>query len=59
MNSFKHAFQGRKAGKITISVRNIENEKLIIEISDNGVGMGAKEGLKFVIVNTFSNTRVV
>ncbi len=43
VNSFKHAFQDRKSGKINISVRDIANEKLIIEISDNGVGMGAKE----------------
>tara|TARA_R110002050_G_scaffold60671_1_gene134543 strand:- start:165 stop:1193 length:1029 start_codon:yes stop_codon:yes gene_type:complete len=43
VNSFKHAFQDRKAGKINISVRNIANEKLIIEISDNGVGMNFDE----------------
>ncbi len=43
VNSFKHAFQDKKAGKINISVRNIENEKLIIEISDNGVGMNFDE----------------
>lgn len=37
-NSFKHAFVGRKEGKITVSLID-DDDCLIIQISDNGIGL--------------------
>jgi two-component sensor histidine kinase len=36
-NSFKHAFEGKNSGKITIELKNTENQTTM-KISDNGIG---------------------
>lgn len=38
-NAFKHAFIGREKGKIKIKLYRDENDLVILEISDNGVGI--------------------
>jgi len=42
-NAFKHAFQGRESGKITVHIHGEEETGLIVRIGDNGVGLPSKE----------------
>ncbi|XWN37123.1 MAG: histidine kinase dimerization/phosphoacceptor domain -containing protein [Balneola sp.] len=39
INAFKHAFSGREVGRIHVQVRNIENEKIQLKVSDDGIGI--------------------
>ncbi|MBO6623164.1 MAG: GAF domain-containing protein [Balneola sp.] len=39
INAYKHAFFDREAGTIRIRVRNIENEKIQMNLTDDGIGM--------------------
>ena len=41
-NAFKHAFPNNQAGTITISLKKLPDQKAILEISDNGVGLANK-----------------
>lgn len=41
MNSVKHAFPDGRAGKITVSLRQADDQGGILEIIDNGKGMSA------------------
>lgn len=41
-NALLHAFEGRSAPKITISARDIEQGQIMLNFSDDGVGMTAK-----------------
>jgi two-component sensor histidine kinase len=43
INAFKHAFFDRNAGTINIRVRNLANEKIQLNLSDDGVGMPVLE----------------
>jgi ligand-binding sensor domain-containing protein len=46
-NSFKHGFRTKKGAKrLTLSVREIENDTLLIQLSDNGIGRKKAEELK-------------
>jgi two-component sensor histidine kinase len=45
-NSIKHAFPGRRQGKISISLTITENEMLQFHISDNGPGSSKEDTLK-------------
>ncbi|GAL85988.1 signal transduction histidine kinase LytS [Sporocytophaga myxococcoides] len=46
-NSFKHGFRAKKGTKrLTLSVRETENDTLLIQISDNGIGRKKAEELK-------------
>ncbi len=38
-NIFKHAFKGREKGEIVIRLSKAENDKTVLTISDNGVGL--------------------
>jgi two-component sensor histidine kinase len=38
-NAIKHAFVGRSQGNIYIGAENSDNGELVVEISDNGVGI--------------------
>ena len=38
-NAFKHGFSGRSEGKICIRLQTFEEQRLVLEISDNGVGL--------------------
>lgn len=38
-NSIKHAFPDRKDGIITIDLKNVDEKKIFLSISDNGVGI--------------------
>lgn len=40
-NSLKHAFSGRREGKIFVNIRSLEN-KVVLIIGDNGIGMLAE-----------------
>lgn len=55
INAFKHAFFERDDGEINIKVLNIENEKIKLIISDNGVGMqqSKKDDDHLFVVNAF------
>lgn len=55
INAYKHAFEQREYGEINIRVRNIANEKIIMNLSDDGVGMSYSEKKKnhMFVVNAF------
>lgn len=57
VNAFKHAFLDKKEGEINVSVRNIANERLVLCVTDNGVGTKdsgiGEKGL--FIANSFAN----
>lgn len=38
-NILKHAFIGRKRGKISISIDRINDMDVLVEVSDNGIGL--------------------
>ena len=38
-NAMKHAFQGRKAGKVFVNLNRIENRHLRLVVKDNGIGI--------------------
>ncbi len=38
-NAYKYAFTYQKKGKINVILRKIENEKYLIRVSDNGIGL--------------------
>lgn len=38
-NAYKHAFDGREDGEITISLQNKQDQKLHLNIKDNGIGI--------------------
>lgn len=38
-NIFKHAFKGRKKGKVSIHLKRMMDKRIRIEIKDNGVGL--------------------
>ncbi|RJG15498.1 hypothetical protein D3872_13320 [Massilia cavernae] len=41
-NALLHAFEGRSEGRIVIGVRPADGDQVLIEFSDNGVGMAAR-----------------
>ncbi|MGZ8292447.1 MAG: CHASE domain-containing protein [Telluria sp.] len=41
-NALLHAFEGRSEGTIAIAVKPVGHDEVLIEVRDNGVGMGAK-----------------
>lgn len=43
-NTYKHAFEGRERGKLTVQVYVSTDDKLIAEVSDDGVGAAAATG---------------
>jgi PAS domain S-box-containing protein len=45
-NAFKHAFPGRKKGEIQIKVRLVNQTELVLEVRDNGVGIGSAVDLE-------------
>jgi two-component sensor histidine kinase len=52
INAFKHAFFDRNTGIINIRVRNIENEKIQLNLTDDGIGMsdlGSQSNHLFVV----------
>lgn len=55
INAYKHAFINKTDGNIDVTVRNIENEKIKITVSDNGAGMSVKEKQSdnLFVVNAF------
>ncbi len=38
MNAFKHAFDGRTQGTITVQLKRIEDDQIMVSIEDDGVG---------------------
>jgi PAS domain S-box-containing protein len=38
-NALKHAFKGRENGQIDISIRRTDDERVIISVKDNGIGI--------------------
>ncbi|CAN1209441.1 hypothetical protein TUMEXPCC7403_04405 [Tumidithrix helvetica PCC 7403] len=38
-NSFKHAFPNQRSGKIRVELAQLDPERLILSVSDNGVGL--------------------
>lgn len=40
-NALKHAFHGRKAGQITVSLAGSIKDKVCLRVSDNGIGLPA------------------
>ncbi|MBO9563802.1 MAG: sensor histidine kinase [Niastella sp.] len=38
-NVFKHAFTGRERGQVHVSLKQLNEEELILHISDNGIGL--------------------
>ncbi|MEQ9090371.1 MAG: PAS domain S-box protein [Balneola sp.] len=55
-NSYKHAFAGRKAGEISISFKNCDNQ-IVYKVRDNGVGLPEeneedKQSLGMTLVKT-------
>jgi len=59
-NAFKHAFVGRKEGKVSISIHNRKEQQVVIEICDNGIGIAEdvkkkqKNTLGFNLINTLT-----
>ena len=57
-NSFKHAFEDREKGKITIRMQEDEDD-LEVHISDNGIGLpeefelGKRDSLGMTLINNF------
>jgi PAS domain S-box-containing protein len=45
-NAFKHAFPGRKQGEIQIKVRLVNQTEVVVEVRDNGVGIGTAVDLE-------------
>lgn len=43
-NIFKHAFPGRERGQVHISLKQLNEDELVLDISDNGVGLPANAG---------------
>jgi two-component sensor histidine kinase len=43
-NALKHAFRGRSQGHIEITLQRSAGDELVLQISDDGIGMGAGEG---------------
>lgn len=38
-NSLKYAFPGNRAGEISVAIHSINSDELVLEISDNGIGI--------------------
>ena len=45
-NSLKHAFNDGKAGKINVSMKSIDDGKIVLIVSDNGVGIDKNVNIK-------------
>jgi len=59
-NAFKHAFIGRDAGIVSISIHKQDEQQVIIEVKDNGIGlpedfkMDQKNSLGFSLIKTLT-----
>lgn len=56
-NSLKHGFPGRREGRITVALRHSGEDRIMLEIQDNGVGFDAAEsgeGLGHKLVRSFT-----
>lgn len=59
-NSYKHAFKGRKDGKITISLKKEKNGNYFFSVKDNGIGLpdnyklGDSNSLGLKLIQTLS-----
>lgn len=42
-NAIKYAFPGERTGRITIDLREAEGEEIVLEVADDGVGIGQAE----------------
>jgi two-component sensor histidine kinase len=42
-NSLKHGFAGRSSGQILVRLRRLEGQRVRLEVSDDGIGLGAAE----------------
>ncbi len=42
-NAFKHAFPGKRAGRISIGLKQAENRQLELTVTDNGIGQQAEK----------------
>ena len=38
-NAYKYAFQNRDSGKISVAMMRLEGQEMMLEVSDDGVGM--------------------
>ena len=60
-NIFKHAFKGRKTGKVSIHLKRMMDKRVILEINDNGVGLPdnleerKKESLGLTLIDSLSD----
>ncbi len=43
-NVFKHAFPGRERGQVHLSLKELNEEELVLDIGDNGVGIPINSG---------------
>jgi len=59
-NAYKHAFIGRDAGIVSISIHKQDEQQVIIEVKDNGIGlpedfkMDQKNSLGFSLIKTLT-----
>ncbi len=56
-NAYKHAFPGDRAGQITVSFRAVDENELVLEVGDDGVGLSSdtrEGGLGLTLIKAFA-----
>jgi PAS domain S-box-containing protein len=45
-NSLKHAFKGKESGEITVELKKIGKDNIVLSVKDNGIGINEKKNLE-------------